>query len=104
KTEEEGKRETARGLARLLGALSFLILYLLLSFFRVFRVFRGFSSSLSPGEVGEGPVGLGHLDGVLALGHGLALPAEGGHEFVGQAQEHRPAGLVAGGADDPADR
>src|SRR5919204_3296730 len=56
-----------------------------------------------PGEVGEGLVGLGHLDGVLALGHGLALAAVGGHELVGQAQEHRPAGLAAGGADDPAD-
>src|SRR6478735_7716136 len=57
-----------------------------------------------PGEVGEGLVGLGHLDGVLALGHGLALLAVGGHQLVGEAQEHRPAGLAARGADEPADR
>src|SRR5262245_7367336 len=46
-----------------------------------------------PREVREGLVRLGHLDRVLALGHGLALTAVGGHQFVGQAQKHRPAGL-----------
>src|SRR5262249_27647438 len=35
-----------------------------------------------PREVGEGLVGLGHLDGVLALGHRLALAAVGGHQLV----------------------
>ena len=29
-------------------------------------------------------VRLGHLDGVLALGHGFALPLVGGHEFLGE--------------------
>src|SRR5438132_12223192 len=56
-----------------------------------------------PREVGKGLVRLGHLDGVLAFGHGLALAAVGGHELVGQAQEHGPARLAARGADDPAD-
>src|SRR4051794_10220885 len=55
--------------------------------------------SRSPREVGEGLVGLGHLDRVLALGHGLALLAVGGHELVGEAQEHRPARLAAGGGE-----
>src|SRR5262245_54166759 len=59
------------------------------------------NSTRSPGEVRERLVRLGHLDGVLALGHRLALAAVGGEELVGQAQEHGPAALAAGGADDP---
>src|SRR5260370_42453111 len=56
-----------------------------------------------PSEVRECLVRLGHLDGVLALGHGFALAPVGGHEFVGEAQEHRPARLGAGSAEYPAD-
>src|SRR5437867_2202719 len=58
----------------------------------------------SPREVGERLVRIRHLDGVLALGHGLALAAVGGHQLVGQPQEHRPAGLAARRPDEPADR
>src|SRR5215470_8803540 len=54
-----------------------------------------------PREVGEGLVRLGHLDGVLTLGHRFALATISGHQFVGQPQEHGPAALAAGGADDP---
>src|SRR5262245_29042328 len=49
--------------------------------------------SILPGEVCEGLVGLGHLDGVFALGHGLAFATVRGHELVRQAQIHRPPGL-----------
>src|SRR4051812_6731031 len=57
----------------------------------------------SPGEVRERLVGVRHLDRVFPLGHRLALAAVGGHQLVGQPQEHRLAGLASGGADDPAD-
>src|SRR5262245_2525595 len=57
-----------------------------------------------PREVGEGLVGVGHLDRGLALGHGLALLAVGGHQFVGQALAHCLAGLAAGRPDDPPQR
>src|SRR4051794_27550094 len=49
-----------------------------------------------PREVGEGLVRLGHLDGVLALGHRFALATVSGHQLVGQPQEHGPAALAAG--------
>src|SRR5262245_20264269 len=45
-----------------------------------------------PGEVGERLVGVGHLDGRLALAHRLALAAVGGHQLVGQEQVRRLAG------------
>ena len=45
-------------------------------------------------EVGEGFVGVGHFDGVFALGHGLAFAAIGGHQFLGEALEHGPAGFT----------
>src|SRR5215475_7197433 len=50
-----------------------------------------------PGEVGERLVGVGHLDGRLALAHRLALAAVGGHQLVGEEQKRRLAGLVAQG-------
>src|SRR5262245_13616017 len=95
-TKEQDKEGERRGLVSL--SLAFALLLCALCAFVVNP------RPALPREVGEGLVGLGHLDGVLALGHGLALAAVGGHQLVGQAQEHRPARLAPGGADDPADR
>src|SRR6516164_9378435 len=49
-----------------------------------------FSDRSLPCKVGEGLVGLGHLDGVLTFGHGFAFAAIGGHQLVGKPQVHRP--------------
>ena len=49
-------------------------------------------------------VRLGHLDRLLPLGHRLALAAGRGHQFVGQPEVRRPAGLAADGGEQPADR
>src|SRR6478735_1390538 len=57
-----------------------------------------------PGEVRERLVGVGHLDRVLPLAHGLALAAAGGQELVGQPLGHGPAALGPGGRDEPPDR
>src|SRR5262249_19832410 len=65
---------------------------------------RGPGTTVLPGEVGEGLVRIGHLDGVLALGHRLAFTAVSSHELIGQADEHRPALLAPRRLDDPANR
>src|ERR1019366_45644 len=56
-----------------------------------------------PGKVRKRLVGVGHLDGVFAFGHGFAFTAVGGHQFVGEADEHWPACFAAAGGEQPAD-
>src|SRR4051812_14854540 len=48
-----------------------------------------------PREMRKRLVRLRHLDGVLAFRHRLAFAAVGGHQLVGEAKEHRAAGLAA---------
>src|SRR3989344_4723820 len=56
-----------------------------------------------PAVVAEGPVGLGHLVGVLALLHRGAAVVRGVEQFGGQLLGHGVFAAVAGGVDQPAD-